>query len=209
MEVLPSLFSFFDEGSAISFHTLYTGVIEECNPSWRLHQWKNSLTAFSYALDLNAPWDKTSRATIWPGKAGRSSLLVGPSQSPLPQRDMLWGWKSLIVVTFKEDRAVGGAVSSWDSVTSTAGTNAGERGKEQLAQKRSQWYLGQICRETCVSPWRGLCGWWGWKEALRGLPVPSAECTAAARAGRESPHGFSLCFLNERLKSVSHPIRRN
>lgn len=129
-----------------------------------------------------------------PGKAGRSSLLVGPSplQSPLPKGDVLRAWKSLILIALKEDRAVGRAVSSWDSVTSTAGTHAGERGKELLFPKWSQWYLDRICRDTCVSPWRGvkganpLCGWWGWKEALTPFPLCWVHSCCEGRARKSS-----------------------
>lgn len=152
---------------------------------------------------------------VGPCKAGRSSLLVRPSplQSPLPKGDVLRAWKSLILIALKEDRAVGSAVSGWDSVTSTAGTHAGERGKELLSQSGPS---GIWTKSAGTPVWVHEEEWRAQTHSVDGgggrrpwLPFPSAECTAAARAGQESPHRFSPCLLNERLNTISHPIRRN
>lgn len=126
---------------------------------------------------------------VGPGKAGRSSLLVGPSpsQSPLPEGDVLRAWESLILIALKEDRAVGSAVSSWDSVTSTAGTHAGERSYCPKSGPSGIWTKSaEIPVGVHEEEWRAQNHSVGGGDGMRPwLPVPSAECTAAARAGQE------------------------
>lgn len=162
---------------------------------------KNSLT----------PWDKTQALPQpGPGEEGRSSVLVGPSPSQSPLlRDVLWAWKSSILIALKEDRAVGSAVSSWDGVTSVAGTHAGERSNCPKSGPSGIW-----TKSTERPVWVHEEEWRVQTHSLEGgggrrpwLPDPSAECTAAVRAGWESPHGFPPVFLMKGLKPFL--IRKN
>ena len=124
----------------------------------------------------------------------------------------------------REDGAVGHAVPSRGGRTGVVVTPARHpRGKELLSRKWSRRSLDQTCRESCGSPWGGgggegskpLCTLRAseLEPQLSGAWAPRPLCRAESCGwgrGRKSSCVFPPLYgLHERLKTISHPRRRN
>lgn len=131
--------------------------------------------------------------SVCPGEAGRSGLPAGPPPSPLPERDVLPAWEPWILSALKGYRAMGqccAQLGSKDERSCKACWGEGKGASRESGRKGASHFA------------RGGHWSWRWEQARR--PDPSA-----VRAGGESPPVLALCFLSERLKTISQPIRRS